>query len=228
MSEMNKITGISLLDGEVVKLVIRRAKIGVILIWAGVVGVGALVTLVGIFFGSAVNFAGLKTDVQLPGFMDLVWLIDIILVIVGLVATYVYCGNELTVTNRRVIHKQMLSPFAVSTNTIDLDGIEDVSLHRDGIWHYLFHVGTIRMATVGDETTYTFVFVDTPQDEVDLIAKLVSKAKETDRPTHRHKKSKHKTDKKDKPSEGSDAGETGEDGGDSVYDEPITIYDRRD
>ncbi|MBQ6605362.1 hypothetical protein IJH66_00005, partial [Candidatus Saccharibacteria bacterium] len=56
--------------------------------------------------------------------------------------------------------------------------IEDVSFKQSGIFDYLFKIGTIRMSTVGDETTYTFPFVDTPTDEVEMIAHLIHLSKD--------------------------------------------------
>ena len=68
--------------------------------------------------------------------------------------------------------------FTRSSNVIELSRIEDVSFKQNGFFDYIFRIGTIRMSTVGDETTYTFPFVDTPTDEVNLIAHLIHLAKE--------------------------------------------------
>ena len=37
----------------------------------------------------------------------------------------------------------------------------------------MFSVGTLRMSTIGSETTYTFEHVDTPTDELETITHLV-------------------------------------------------------
>lgn len=159
--DMSKINNISLVDGEKVELRIRRAVVGIIAIWAGVLA------------GSAALILILSLDVLPADFGGIIMIIVAFLLLVGIVATYVYRQNELVVTNKRVIHRAMISPFGESLNAIDLSMVEDVSLRREGIWQYIFRVGTIRMSTVGDETTYTFKFVSTPEDEIDLISKLV-------------------------------------------------------
>ena len=177
---MDKIENITLVPGEKVKLRIKRAWIGVIMIWAAL-GAGAALLL----FASTMTMTELQpacpmcdggkfVDVPVFGeFRHIIWAIVAFMAISGLVLTYVYRQNELIITNKRAIQKTVVSPFGQSINTIDLSMIEDVSLKRDGVWQFIFRVGTIRMSTVGDETTYTFKFVDTPEDEIDTIMQLV-------------------------------------------------------
>ena len=40
-------------------------------------------------------------------------------------------------------------------------------------------MGVLRMSTVGDETTYTLKYVDTPHDEVKTISHLVYECKKS-------------------------------------------------
>jgi hypothetical protein len=166
---------ITLVPGEEIKLRIKRATIGVVLIWMGVGLSIAALTAAWIWFGGAVPKIEVATATTwaMPDFGDLILIINIFLVLVGLIATHVYRNNELVVTNKRAIQRTMISPFGVRLDTIDLSMIEDVSLRRDGLWQYICRVGTIRMSTVGEETTYTFKFVSTPEDEIDLITRLV-------------------------------------------------------
>ena len=64
-----------------------------------------------------------------------------------------------------------------SVNIIDLSSIEDASFHQDTILQRLFHYGTLRLATVGDETTYTFKYSDISPDQMKAVSKLISIAK---------------------------------------------------
>jgi hypothetical protein len=82
-------------------------------------------------------------------------------------------ANHTYVTNRRVIQKSRSSIFANSTNIIELRRIEDVSFHQNSLIDHLCRFGTLRMSTVGDETTYTLKYVDTRHDEVKTISHLV-------------------------------------------------------
>lgn len=172
--------GLKLEEGEWVELDIRRSKVGLILIWsAEVVGFIVLALLFFTLSSGASEYAFIGINPSTKVFIDLIiFIMYFFLIISGMVGTVVYNGNRIFITNKRVIQQSMISLFAKSTNIIDLVSIEDVSYSRKTIFEYLFRLGTIRMSTVGDETTYTFKFVDTPKDELDKITHLVHVVKE--------------------------------------------------
>ena len=91
----------------------------------------------------------------------------------GFVTHSIYNQNQLYITNYRAIQKTRTSLFANSTNVIKLSRIEDVSYRQKSLFDHIFKIGTLRMSTVGDETTYTFTWLDTPNDEVNTISHLV-------------------------------------------------------
>jgi hypothetical protein len=74
----------------------------------------------------------------------------------------------------------MISPMANSLNMIDLASIEDTSFSQNGIMQKIFGYGTFRLATVGEETTYTFKNSDITQEELRAVSKLVTLAKTSD------------------------------------------------
>lgn len=164
---------ISLEENEYVVLKIKRSGIIPVLVWSGVI-------LSAVFF-IALNIIIMKASTGMfamnsasKGFFSLV--LDVVfgvVLIAALVSSYVYSNNKLFVTNKRIIQKTQASLFASSTNVIDLISIEDVSFKQSGIMEHLLKVGTLRMSTVGDETTYTFKYVDTPIDELEVITHLV-------------------------------------------------------
>ena len=174
---------LQLVDGEYVVLDIRRSPLGVLFIWA-LFALGMILLLVTLW-------ALLATDasMQVLGVgkeaSGLLVMIDLILVLAAVliagVATMVYRANRLIITNRRLFHYKTISLFAKSVNVINLSSIEDASFHQAGIIDQIFQMGTIRMATVGDETTYTFKYVDTPTDELDTIGRLVHEEKEREK-----------------------------------------------
>lgn len=162
-------------DDEFVELAFRRSRIGVVGIWASII-VGALVLTL-----TLVIFGGINRGVD--GFVKqymitLLGALYIVLPLIGLVLTKVYNGNKFYVTNRRVIQIEQTSLFAKSKNIIELISVEDVSFKQSGLTQYIFRYGTLRLATVGDETTYTFKFFEKPDDELDKITHLVHNAKE--------------------------------------------------
>lgn len=100
-------------------------------------------------------------------------------ILISLVAVKIYRGNRLFVTNKRVIQLIMNTIVSSSVNVIDLSSIEDASFRQDTIMQRLFHYGTLRLATVGDETTYTFKYSDITPEELKGVSRLISVAKKT-------------------------------------------------
>ena len=170
---------LSLEEGEYVELAITRSKAGLILIWAVI-----LVAIVLLGIAGATIIGSITRSSEIPNAtMGYFWLILVILyvflILLGLGLSKVYVDNKIFVTNRRVFHYEAQSLFTKSVNIIDLSRIEDVSFKQKNIIDHIFSFGTIRMSTVGDETTYTFPYVDTPKDEIDLIAHLIQQLKKS-------------------------------------------------
>lgn len=97
--------------------------------------------------------------------------------LVGVVTLRVYRGNKLFITNKHVVQFVMSSLVSSSVNTIDLASVEDASFRQDGLLQKLFHYGTLRLATVGEETTYTFKYSDISPVELKSVTKLITEAK---------------------------------------------------
>jgi hypothetical protein len=167
---------IDLEPDEYVVLHIKRAQVGVVGIW---VTVGLLIfalCLILIVFAqnNNLNSTLFTIDEHSMGFLRLAVLAVFALIIFGgFIAQSVYNANQLYITNYRAIQKSRTSLFANSTNIIKLSRIEDVSFRQKTLFEHLFSIGTLRMSTVGDETTYTFNWLATPQDEVKIISHLV-------------------------------------------------------
>ncbi len=164
-------------DNEYVEYAFRRAKIWLHLILGGL-GAGLIFVLLGFLLvllgqdtldGVGISFLYIILGAMVAAVF-----------LAGLFTMMVYKGNRLFITNRHVIQMTMLSPLSSSFNLIDLSSIEDTSFSQDGIWQKLFHYGTFRLSTVGDETTYTFRKSDITSEELKSISKLVSKAKNPD------------------------------------------------
>ena len=163
--------------GEKIILDISRSKLGLITVWGSSV---FLVLVIGIVMAIvfSLDAASLPFDSVIRTSLIIAFIALIIAAIVfGIVGTVVYCLNHLYVTDKRIIQIVVPSIFGKSVNVVELSRIEDVSFKKNGILDYILHMGTLRMSTVGDETTYTFPFTDTPTDEVETIARLVQKNK---------------------------------------------------
>ena len=176
-------------ENEFVELAISRSKLGVVLMW-GAAGFGYLALFIAVLF---LEFSvGGDEIVAFNGFAKS-YLYLIILVLFGiitiatLIGTKVYNANRLYVTNKRLIHHQANSLFS----------IEDVSFQQDNIGDHIFKLGTIRMSTIGDETTYIFKYVNTPKDELDTITHLVHMEKEKTKRRHRRPEEDRELDDED-------------------------------
>lgn len=164
-------------DGEYVEFAFSRAKICYLLIWGCVAGVAVLITALFMFLFMT------QPEINTMGNNFMAFLVITIIAfafIAGLIATKVFSCNKLFITNRRAIQFIMVSPVVTSKNVIDLSSIEDASFRQTSIIQKLFKIGTLRLSTVGDETTYTLQYVEViGGDELNSITKLIRSNKNT-------------------------------------------------
>ena len=166
--------GLKLEEGEYVEYAFRRAKICLLMIILGT-AFGVIVVLLG--FLLALMGQSMIDEMGRNFLFIILFALLAAAVIMGLIAMMTYNGNRLYVTNKRAIQLVMNSLVSSSRNVIDLASVEDVSFRQDGLIQKMFRFGTLRLATVGDETTYTFKYSDISHENLEGISKLVSKAK---------------------------------------------------
>lgn len=165
--------GISLETGERIVLEIKRTKIIPILIFAGACLASILLFALYILINAGNSFV-FALDTNGRAFFLLVIAIVLGTVwIATLISLNVYTTNKLFVTNKRLIQRVANSLFDTAMNVIDLVSVEDVSFKQAGLFEHLFEIGTLRMSTIGDETTYIFKYLDTPTDELETITHYV-------------------------------------------------------
>jgi len=167
--------GLRLEDDEYVEFAFTRAKICLFMILGG--------TAAGLIFILLAFLLVLMSQVMLDemGKHFLFIILFALLAaacIIGVVALRIYKGNKLFITNKHVTQFVMNSLVSSSINIIDLSLVEDASFRQDSLMQKLFHYGTFRLATVGDETTYTFKYSDISPTELRAVTKLISGAKE--------------------------------------------------
>lgn len=96
------------------------------------------------------------------------------LVLLGMyIAYYVYFNNKFFLTNESVIQEIQDSIFSKHEQTVSLGNIEDASYLQTNIIQYLFHYGSVRLSTEGDETTYRFTFVANPKEHIATLNNAV-------------------------------------------------------
>ena len=173
---------IDLEQDEYVVLHIKRSRLGIAMIWAVVAILVVAMSLVLIFFAQSSNIANTVFSVNETSMHYLrlaIFALYVVFFFGGFVVQNIYDANQIYVTNHRLIQKSRVSIFANSTNIIELRRIEDVSFRQNSLLDQIFHMGVLRMSTVGDETTYTLKYVDTPHDEVKTISHLVYECKKS-------------------------------------------------
>ncbi|MDO4746951.1 MAG: hypothetical protein Q4A70_01220 [Candidatus Saccharibacteria bacterium] len=166
--------GLKLEEDEYVEFFFRRAKVYLALIWGGL-----FVGLVVILLAFLLVLMG-QTMLDEMGVNFLFIILFALLAatfVIWLLALKIYNGNKLYITNRHVIQMVMNSPVSTSINIIDLSSIEDASFRQENILQKMFHYGTLRLATVGDETTYTFPYSDISPTDLRAVTDLITKAK---------------------------------------------------
>ena len=166
---------------ERVEFAIRRADVFLITTWIGVILACIVIAVVIVLINA--NQSKIAGALPLNGFSWLMGFVGVMVYLmiigVGMVATKVHFSNRLFITNKRVFEYEMKSLFSNSMNIIDLKSIEDVSVKQNGMIDHMLGVGTLRMSTVGDETTYTFERTKMiGPSELKRISALVAKAKE--------------------------------------------------
>lgn len=161
-------------DGEYVEFAFRRAQICLWMILGGT-ALGLIIILLA-FLLTLMGQSMLDEMGKNFMFIILTSLL-VAAVIIGWISLRVYRGNRLFITNRRVIQLVMDTLVSSSVNMIDLPSVEDASFRQDGILQKMFNYGTLRLATVGDETTYTFKYSDIKPEELRAISELITAAK---------------------------------------------------
>lgn len=170
-----KFPALNLSDGEYVISEVRRHPIGLFSIWfivaviLGTVFIGGpiLMAIVAPGFTST-----LQPDAITNGILFLIFLAAFF-IIGGIVATVIYLGNRFYLTNESVIQRIQHDLLSHKEQTVSLANIEDASYNIQGLIQMIFHYGSIRLSTEGDETTYRFSFVSDPKKQVDLLNNAV-------------------------------------------------------
>ena len=166
--------GLKLDEDEYVEYFFKRAKICLWMIW-GATFIGLVIILLAFLI---VLMHQTAIDEMGRNFLFIIlFALLATALIIWMIALKIYNGNKLYITNKRVMQMVMNSPVSTSINIIDLESVEDASFRQHNILQKLFHYGTFRLATVGEETTYTFPFSDISPSELRGVTELISAAK---------------------------------------------------
>jgi preprotein translocase subunit SecG len=182
---VRKYPHLNLTKGEYVISAIKRHPIGLVQIW-GVVFV--LILVFGASFGVLFTGGGasglvesIGSEDSLTAGMGIMGSLFLLILLGGLLASYIYESNRFYLTNESVIQEIQFSLFSKHEQTVNLSNIEDASFKQHGILQHLLNYGTIRLSTEGDETTYRFTYVGRPKRHIAILNNAVEAFK-TGRP----------------------------------------------
>lgn len=165
-------------DDEYIEFAFKRARICLMMIMGGT-ALGLIVVLLAFLL---VLMGQAMLDEMGKNFLFIIlFALLAATTLIGLVSWRVYQGNRLFITNKHAIQMTMESLVSTSFNAIDLSSIEDASFRQDSLMQKLFHYGTFRLSTMGDETTYTFKYSDITPSDLKAVIKLISSAKSVKR-----------------------------------------------
>lgn len=170
--------GLKLDDGEYVEYYFKRAAICLWMI-LGMTFVGLVVVLLAFLF---VLMNQDSIDEMGKNFLFITLsVLFVVALIICWISLRIYNGNKMYITNKHVMQLVMNSLVSSSVNIIDLESVEDASFRQDTLMQNLFHYGTFRLSTVGDETTYTFPYSDISPKELKGVTELITAAKKSSR-----------------------------------------------
>lgn len=154
---------------EYVVIRLKRHPIGIMQIWLVTFAVFAALLVSTVFITNTISLdAGAKAFAAIAGLG-----MSVLTFVFGALTTRIYQMNKFFVTNERVINHIQRSLFSMRKQSIGLDGVEDVSYRQSGILQTILRYGSVRLATVGDETTYRFNYVQDPVSQIAVINQTV-------------------------------------------------------
>ncbi|HUS26014.1 MAG TPA: PH domain-containing protein [Nevskiaceae bacterium] len=165
---------LNLSPGEYIISAVRRHPIGLLQIWAVVLTlIAAMGGVIGAFLAGGQQAGSMNSQTLVIGGSAAFGFLAILVLLGGLVATYVYENNRFYLTNESVIQEIQTSLFSKHEQTVSLLNIEDASYRQSGILQTMLNYGTIRLSTEGDETTYRFAYVANPKKHIAVLNNAV-------------------------------------------------------
>lgn len=160
---------LNLSEGEYVISAVRRHPIGLIYIWAVVILATTIVIAIPLILMATNSIPFDLPASALTSGLVVLFLVVLLAILSGLVATVVYDANRFYLTNESVTQYIQSGLFSKNNQTISLGNIEDASYSQRGIVQTILNYGSIRLSTEGEETTYRFAFVANPQKQSHLL-----------------------------------------------------------
>lgn len=97
-----------------------------------------------------------------------------LVVLILLIATWIYFENKLVITNKNITQVLQRGIFHRQVSQLSMANVEDVTSVQQGFFATIFHYGTLKIETAGEQANFHFTY--TPNSGA--VAKQVLEARE--------------------------------------------------
>jgi hypothetical protein len=172
--------GLNLSENEYVLQAIERHPIGKLGVWA-MLGIVTVLVIVGLIFYGAnyTSWSNNLNNTQLPsaGIVALPGILVIVLLAIGaFIASKVYDGNRIYLTNESLIQHVQTSLFSTKNEQLNLVKIEDVTVAQDGLLPKMLNYGTVEINTMDSGDPHILTLVRNTQSAADAIHNAAEQA----------------------------------------------------
>lgn len=139
---------------------VRRHPFGLVVIYFQFIL--ATVLAIGLIFYLLPSALGIN-DTTSNLFIGLLSMVMSVLGLIFLIlATRIYKGNQLIVTDKNVTQVQQIGLFNRRISELTMANIEDVTANITGVFGTIFNFGTIVIETAGEQNNFTFKYCPNP------------------------------------------------------------------
>lgn len=161
---------------EYVVLSLRRHPVGIYSIVASAAAMLVVIVSAWILMAMAPNSFGFSATIR--GNLSLIFLcFSALSILAAIIGAQIYRSNSLIITNERAIQHIVSGVFHQKKQVINLESVEDISFTKKGFFAHIWNYGTLKLSTVGEESTYTFDLVGDPAKLADIVGEICEAAK---------------------------------------------------
>ena len=146
--------------GEQVLFIVRRHLIGIVAIYLQILA--AVLAMLAIGYVAAPSFADSLSNNGYRLLLAGVIIALALLILILLIATYVYRLSILIVTNQSLIQVIQSGLFGRKVSRFTMSDVEDVSAEQNGIFATIFNYGTLTVQTAGTLDNFIFSYCPDP------------------------------------------------------------------
>lgn len=153
----------SLTSDETLVADVRRHPFGLFLIYLQIfVAFGIALLLIFTLLPSTIEALGLHAG-NVNAIASAFGLFVVVFAFIFLVlATRIYQGNQLIVSDKNVTQVLQLGLFSRKVSELSMANVEDVTAEQHGIFPTIFNYGTLKIETAGEQNNFIFAYCPNP------------------------------------------------------------------